>query len=95
MTSVLEPVRTIRTAFTLGMDTAVVVTFRTVRLAGGGEGARRERQLLVSEKVEALATIVEAAQQVTFRRRPFIIAKTALQIGARMARENKSRLTRN
>lgn len=76
-------------AWMLGLESSSVIALRMAKLAGGGEAASREAQLMVSEKIHAGIELQSMLPGTT----PLGATQQALRHYRRKVGANRSRLT--
>jgi len=81
-----------RDGWRLGVDAAWVVRLRLVRLAGGGEPARREMALMAAEKYHGHTAYVEAVASGKLGRSARSIAAGTLAFYGLWISDNRRRL---
>jgi N-acyl-D-aspartate/D-glutamate deacylase len=81
-------------AWSLGVEAAAVVGLRTLKLAGGGESAAAEAQLMVDEKIAAGLALQSKAMSGALGYSPASVARNALTHYRRKVRANRRRLQR-
>lgn len=78
----------------LAVDAAWVVWLRSLRLLGGGEDARNEACLMVTEKVDAQVELAAKLAKGDLGRAPVELVNGSLSHYARYVRGNRRRLSR-
>lgn len=78
----------------LGLESAMVVGLRGLKLAAGGPAAKAETRRMVSEKVEAVAALQALALTGGLGTTPTAAARKTLRRYARTVRANRRRLAK-
>lgn len=80
--------------WTLGIESASVIGLRTMKLAAGGAAARREAELMVSEKLGTAFDVQLQLMTGGFGLNPATATRRAVDTYARKVRANRKRLSR-
>ena len=84
--------RVILDPISFGADVASVIALRLMRIAAGGRAGRKEAQLMVSEKIAALAHVQFSLASGAYGYTPKSMAQGAAEHYARAVRSNRKRL---
>jgi hypothetical protein len=79
-------------AWALGMETAYVMTLRTLKIAGGGDAAGAEAKRMINEKIEAGLALQSLAMTGGLGATPYSAASKTLTHYRRKVQANRRRL---
>lgn len=79
-------------AWSLALDAAVVIGLRSGKIAMGGDAARREAALMVSEKIATVVDLQSALLGGRLGTDPLAMTTAVLDVYTRKVRANRKRL---